>query len=102
MNQYCSRCLADISKEPHPLPRRQAQIFKYLERYIADNGFAPSFEEIASQFKYNSLATVHEHLTSLERKNVITRSYNEARSIRLLVRSDNLGAVSPSSLSGET
>ena len=44
----------------------------------------PSFEEIAEQFNYNSLATVHEHLSNLERKGYIKRSYNESRSIEIL------------------
>ena len=44
----------------------------------------PSFEEIAGQFNYNSLATVHEHLSNLERKGYIKRSYNESRAIEIL------------------
>ena len=48
------------------------------------NGYAPSFEEIAEQFNYNSLATVHEHLSNLERKGYIKRSYNESRAIEIL------------------
>ena len=47
-------------------------------------GYAPSFEEIAEQFGFQSLATVHEHLTNLERKGYIRRSYNESRSIEVL------------------
>jgi repressor LexA len=48
------------------------------------NGYAPSFEEIAEHFNYNSLATVHEHLSNLERKGYIKRSYNESRAIEIL------------------
>ena len=69
-----------------PLTKRQREILDYLTSYIGDHGFAPSFEEIASSMKYTSLATVHEHLTNLERKGVIRRSYNESRSIEVLSR----------------
>src|SRR5215207_5441988 len=49
-----------------PLTKRQREILNYLTTYAEQNGFAPSFEEIAENFSYNSLATVHEHLTNLE------------------------------------
>jgi repressor LexA len=67
-----------------PLTKRQRQILDYLNGYTAANGYAPSFEEIAEQFNYNSLATVHEHLSNLERKGYIKRSYNESRAIEIL------------------
>ena len=67
-----------------PLTKRQREILNYLTTYSEQNGFAPSFEEIAENFNYNSLATVHEHLTNLERKGYIKRSYNESRAIEIL------------------
>ncbi len=67
-----------------PLTKRQREILSFLSEYSQANGYAPSFEEIASRFNYNSLATVHEHLTNLERKGYIKRSYNESRSIEIL------------------
>lgn len=67
-----------------PLTRRQSEILEFLRRYIAEHGFAPSFEEIAEHFEFQSLATVHEHLVNLERKGYIRRSYNESRSIEVL------------------
>jgi repressor LexA len=67
-----------------PLTKRQREILNYLSNYSEQNGFAPSFEEIAENFDYNSLATVHEHLTNLERKGYIKRNYNESRAIEIL------------------
>ncbi len=67
-----------------PLTKRQREILTYLGSYSNRNGFAPSFEEIAEEFNYNSLATVHEHLSNLERKGYIKRSYNESRAIEIL------------------
>ncbi len=66
------------------LTKRQREILNYLTVYTEQNGYAPSFEEIASNFGYNSLATVHEHLSNLERKGYIKRSYNESRAIEIL------------------
>jgi len=66
------------------LTKRQREILAYLVDYSDDKGYAPSFEEIAERFNYNSLATVHEHLSNLERKGCIKRRYNESRGIEIL------------------
>lgn len=76
-----------------PLTKRQREILSYLSEYSESNGYAPSFEEIAEHFNYNSLATVHEHLTNLERKGYIKRSYNESRAIEILPSDANPRAV---------
>lgn len=75
-----------------PLTKRQREILSYLEGYIRDRGYAPSFEEIAAHFRFQSLATVHEHLTNLERKGCIKRSYNESRSVEILPPRGTSGA----------
>jgi repressor LexA len=72
------------------LTKRQREILTFLAEYTDGNGYAPSFEEIADRFGYSSLATVHEHLSNLERKGYIKRSYNESRAIEV-VPSDAYG-----------
>ncbi len=67
-----------------PLTKRQKQILDHIGTFIQENGYAPSFEEIAEHFGYSSLATVHEHLSNLERKGYIRKSYNASRSIELV------------------
>jgi repressor LexA len=67
-----------------PLTKRQKEILDYIRSFIEAQGYAPSFEEIAESFGYSSLATVHEHLSNLERKGYIRKSYNESRSIELV------------------
>ncbi|UCC48587.1 MAG: transcriptional repressor LexA [Gemmatimonadota bacterium] len=63
------------------LTKRQREMLDFIESFIQDYGYSPSFEEIAKFFGYRSLATVHEHLTNLERKGYIRRNYNESRSV---------------------
>ena len=67
-----------------PLTKRQSEILDFIRVHIDEHGYAPSFEEIAERFGFQSLATVHEHLTNLENKGYIRRSYNESRSIQVL------------------
>lgn len=75
------------------LTKRQREILDYLALYIDKHGYAPSFEEIAETMGYASLATVHEHLTNLERKGVIRRSYNESRGLEVVSRERKPGVV---------
>src|SRR5256885_8328796 len=61
--------------------------------HIESKGYAPSFEEIARQFGFQSLATVHEHLTNLERKGYIRRAHNESRAIEVVPAKGQTGAT---------
>jgi len=76
-----------------PLTRRQREIFDYIAQHIEAHGYAPSFEEIAKQFGFQSLATVHEHLTNLERKGFIRRIHNESRAIEVVPPKGQTGAT---------
>ena len=48
------------------------------------NGYSPSFEEIARGMGLKSLATVHKHITNLEKKGMLDRVHNRSRSIDVL------------------
>jgi repressor LexA len=76
-----------------PLTKRQKQILDYIGEFIDSNGYPPSFEEIAEAFGYSSLATVHEHLSNLERKGYIRKAYNESRSIELTPSDTTVPAI---------
>jgi repressor LexA len=67
-----------------PLTKRQREILDYLQEFIQQHGYAPSLEEIGHRFGLSSLATVHKHLTNLQEKGVIRRSWNRSRSVELL------------------
>ena len=75
------------------LTRRQKEILDFIEGFLDTRGYSPSFEEIAAFFQYRSLATVHEHLSNLEAKGYIRKSYNESRSIELARTEMRLAAV---------
>ncbi len=75
------------------LTRRQKEILDFIEGFIDDRGYSPSFEEIAGFFQYRSLATVHEHLSNLQAKGYIRKNYNESRSIELARTEMRLAAV---------
>jgi len=74
------------------LTKRQSEVLNFLQEHIQSKGYAPSFEEIAERFAFQSLATVHEHLTNLERKGYIHRTHNESRAIEILPPKGQSGA----------
>jgi repressor LexA len=76
-----------------PLTRRQKEILDFLEQFVAENGYPPSYEEIARHFGYTSLATVHEHLENLRLKGYIRKSYNASRSIEVMPSGTTVSAV---------
>jgi len=76
-----------------PLTKRQREILDFIAAQIEAKGYAPSFEEIARQFGFQSLATVHEHLTNLERKGCIRRAHNESRAIEIVPPKGQAGAT---------
>jgi len=66
------------------LTKRQKEVLDYLVDFLNKHGYSPSFEEIARSLKLTSLATVHKHITTLEKKGFLRRGYNQSRSIEVL------------------
>src|SRR6202051_2412695 len=66
------------------LTKRQKEVLDYLVSFETKHGYAPSFEEIGKGLKLTSLATVHKHITTLEKKGFIRRGYNQSRSIEVV------------------
>ena len=75
------------------LTRRQKEIWDYLAAYAADHGYAPTLEEIGAHFGLSSLATVHKHLSNLERKGLIARKWNLSRAIEMTPPPSTVEAV---------
>lgn len=67
----------------HPLTKRQKEVFDYLSSYIDNNGYAPSYREIADNFGFSSVASVTDHIQALKDKGALENEFNAARSIQL-------------------
>ena len=66
-----------------PLTKRQKEILDFISNFIDENGYAPSFREIAYYFELSSVSTVAEYINILEEKGYLTKEAMEARSIQL-------------------
>jgi repressor LexA len=63
--------------------KRQKQVLDFVAHFIEDNGYSPSYEEIARGLNLASLATVHKHISTLETKQYLKRGFNQSRSLDL-------------------
>jgi len=78
---YYSRIILNM---PTVLYKRQKQILDYICQNINKYGCAPTLTEIAQYLGLSSLATVHEHLSVLEKKGLIRRYKGAVRGIELI------------------
>lgn len=69
---------------PVTLYKRQKQILDFVSQYIQKYGYSPTLQEIAESLGVSSLATVHEHLSSMERKGIIRRYQGAIRGIEII------------------
>lgn len=65
------------------LSRRQEEILDFVASFRGEHGYSPSLREIAEAFALNSVATVHQHVSALEKKGFFKKGWNVGRSIEL-------------------
>jgi len=68
------------------LTRRQKDVLDFIAGYQVENGYNPSYEEIARGLKLSSIATVHKHISALAKKNYLSRGANQSRSVEVAPR----------------
>jgi repressor LexA len=75
------------------LTKRQKELVDFLDRHIGKLGYAPTLQEIGKHFGLTSLATIHKHLTNLERKGLVRRKHNRSRALEVVPRHRRTAAV---------
>jgi repressor LexA len=63
------------------LTKRQKEVLDFIAGFVEDNGYSPSYDEIAQALQLASLATVHKHVEALQSRNYLRRSFNQSRSL---------------------
>jgi repressor LexA len=66
------------------LYKRQRQIVEFISQFIQKNGYSPTLSEIAEAIGVSSLATIHEHLQALIKKNIIKKYEGAVRGIEMV------------------
>ena len=68
------------------LTKRQQEIFEFIKRYSAINGYPPTVRDIGKAVGLASSSTVHAHLANLEKVGLLRRDPTKPRAIELLDR----------------
>lgn len=80
---------------PTGITPRTFAVLKAIARLIKRKGYSPSLIEIGEVVGLSSTASIHRHLTSLELRGLVVRSYNHSRSIELTENGKKLIARIP-------
>lgn len=65
------------------LTPKQKQILDFIQGFIAENDYAPSYREIADHFEFSSVATVAEHVENLKNKGYLSSDESSYRSLKV-------------------
>ena len=68
------------------LTKRQKDVLDFIAGFVEENGYSPSYEEIAHALDLASLATVHKHISALAEKKYLQRGANQSRSVDISSR----------------
>jgi repressor LexA len=63
------------------LTKRQKDVLDFITGFVEENGYSPSYDEIAHALELASLATVHKHISALAEKKYLQRGANQSRSV---------------------
>ncbi|MFH0831059.1 MAG: transcriptional repressor LexA [Parcubacteria group bacterium] len=66
------------------LTKKQRHILDYIGLFLRKRGYSPSYREIAQHFKLSSVATVHQHVQTLQSKGYLQPEKPGARQHRRL------------------
>jgi repressor LexA len=65
------------------ITKRQREVLDFIEAFLGEQNYSPSFAEIQKHFSFKSLASVHKHVHALKKKGFITSEEHASRSIAL-------------------
>ena len=63
--------------------KKQRELLTFIEKFIGEHGYSPSYREIMNGLDYNSVATVALHVNSLIARGHLRKRDRSARSLEL-------------------
>ncbi len=67
--------------------KKQQELLNYIERFVAEHGYGPSYREIMNGCNYSSVATVAVHINNLIARGHLTKRDKSARSLEVVKQS---------------
>jgi SOS-response transcriptional repressor LexA len=63
--------------------KKQRELLGFIEKFIAERGYSPSYREIMNGLNYSSVATVSLHVNNLIKRGQLRKRDHSARSLEL-------------------
>lgn len=67
------------------LTKKQNEVLSFIQDFIQNRRYSPSYREIMQQFSFSSLGSVYKHVHALKRKGFLTAEKQKSRSMNLSV-----------------
>jgi repressor LexA len=64
--------------------KKQKELLVFIETFIAEHGYSPSYREIMTGLNYNSVATVALHVNNLIKRGHVRKRDHSARSLEVV------------------
>jgi len=74
--------------------KRQKELLEYVDTFIQQHGYGPSYREIMNAIGYKSVSTVAIHINGLISKGFLRKSDNSARSLEVVTTNPIIAAHS--------
>lgn len=69
--------------------KKQRELLEFIERFIKENEYGPSYREIMRALDYKSVSTVAVHVDGLISRGLLRKKDNSARSLELVSGSNS-------------
>lgn len=68
--------------------KKQKELLSFIETFIAEHGYSPSYREIMTGLNYTSVATVALHVNNLIKRGHVRKRDHSARSLEIIKPSE--------------
>jgi repressor LexA len=75
--------------------KKQRELLTYIEQFVVQHGYGPSYREIMRGCNYSSVATVAAHVNNLIARGHLTKRDHSARSLEVVKGSVDAPSASP-------
>lgn len=83
---------------PERPSKKQHELLEYIEKFVNEHGYGPSYREIMAGCSYSSVATVALHVNNLIKKGHLRKKDRSARSLEVvdLPKSEKTSSITAS------
>jgi repressor LexA len=83
------------------LTRKQHELLTFIDRYLKQTGYSPSFEEMKDALQLRSKSGIHRLISALEERGFLRRHHHRARALEVVRLPDDIVARTASAAAAE-